>query len=160
MANSADPDQTPHKAASDQGLHCLQIVQPFSLGIPIWYSLTYLNRKWSRPKEFIQLTDMSCNVQKTYILTCASSEYSDKPAHSGSLTRIYTDRNLNSHRCMVSSCRQRGLWLDCANAQVIESSQGTHVNSYVFSCSDSLYWFGVLRPFQHHLSYIETMDGR
>ena len=28
MANSADPDQTPHSAASDQGLHGLQIVQP------------------------------------------------------------------------------------------------------------------------------------
>ena len=25
-ANSADPDQTPQNAASDQGLHCLQIV--------------------------------------------------------------------------------------------------------------------------------------
>ena len=24
MANSVDPDQTPHNAASDQGLHCLQ----------------------------------------------------------------------------------------------------------------------------------------
>ena len=26
LANSADPDQTPQNAASDQGLHCLQIV--------------------------------------------------------------------------------------------------------------------------------------
>ena len=25
LANCADPDQTPHNAASDQGLHCLQI---------------------------------------------------------------------------------------------------------------------------------------
>ena len=24
MANSVDPDQTPHYAASDKGLHCLQ----------------------------------------------------------------------------------------------------------------------------------------
>ena len=29
LANSADPDHTPQNAASDQGLHCLQIVQPF-----------------------------------------------------------------------------------------------------------------------------------
>ena len=29
LANSADPDQTPQKAASDQSLHCLQILQPF-----------------------------------------------------------------------------------------------------------------------------------
>ena len=26
LANSADPDQTPQNAASDPGLHCLQIV--------------------------------------------------------------------------------------------------------------------------------------
>ena len=29
MVNSADPDQMPQYAASDQGLHCLQIVLPF-----------------------------------------------------------------------------------------------------------------------------------
>ena len=29
MANSADPDQTPLIAASDHGLHCLQIVKSF-----------------------------------------------------------------------------------------------------------------------------------
>ena len=28
-ANSADPDQTPRPAASDQGLHCLPIIQQF-----------------------------------------------------------------------------------------------------------------------------------
>ena len=27
--NSTEPDQTPQNEASDQGLHCLQIVQPF-----------------------------------------------------------------------------------------------------------------------------------
>ena len=29
LANNAEPDQTPQNAASDQDLHCLQIVQPF-----------------------------------------------------------------------------------------------------------------------------------
>ena len=29
MANSADPDQMPQNAASNQGLYCLQTVQPF-----------------------------------------------------------------------------------------------------------------------------------
>ena len=29
LAKSADPDQTPQNAASDQGLDCLQTVQPF-----------------------------------------------------------------------------------------------------------------------------------
>ena len=33
LANSADPDKTPQNAASDQGLHFLQIVCHFSLGI-------------------------------------------------------------------------------------------------------------------------------
>ena len=28
-ANSVDPDQTPQSAASDQGLHCLPIIQQF-----------------------------------------------------------------------------------------------------------------------------------
>ena len=28
-ANSVDPDQTPQNAASDQGLHCLKIIQQF-----------------------------------------------------------------------------------------------------------------------------------
>ena len=29
LANSVDPDQTPQNAASDQGLHCLHLVQEF-----------------------------------------------------------------------------------------------------------------------------------
>ena len=33
LANNADLDNTPKNAASDQGLHGLQIVKPFSLGI-------------------------------------------------------------------------------------------------------------------------------
>ena len=28
-ANSAEPDQTPQYAASDQGLHCLKILKPY-----------------------------------------------------------------------------------------------------------------------------------
>ena len=35
-ANSADLDQTPQNAASDQGLHCLQIVQQFSVGLYLY----------------------------------------------------------------------------------------------------------------------------
>ena len=29
LANSAEPDQTPRDAASDQGLHCLPLIQQF-----------------------------------------------------------------------------------------------------------------------------------
>ena len=42
LANSGDPDQMPQNVASDHGLHCLQIVQLFSLGISKSHSLTYL----------------------------------------------------------------------------------------------------------------------
>ena len=47
MATSADPDQMPQNAASDQGLHCLPIVQSFFLGILVSksHNLTYLNSK-------------------------------------------------------------------------------------------------------------------
>ena len=29
LVNSVDPDQTPHNAASDKGLHCLPVTQHF-----------------------------------------------------------------------------------------------------------------------------------
>ena len=47
MVNSADPDQMPQNAASDQGLHCLQIhvVSHLSLGICKSHSWTYLKLK-------------------------------------------------------------------------------------------------------------------
>ena len=38
-------DQMPENAASDQGLHCLSIVQPFFLGISTSYSLIYQKSK-------------------------------------------------------------------------------------------------------------------
>ena len=56
LANSADPDQTPQNAASDQGLHCLQSVQPLSfrpkienglLHYIVWESLFSL--EWVKP---------------------------------------------------------------------------------------------------------------
>ena len=33
-ANSVDPDQTPRSAASDQGLHCLSLIQHFYTHLP------------------------------------------------------------------------------------------------------------------------------
>ena len=45
VANSADPDQMPQTAASDHGLHCLQKVSHFSLGISESYSWMYLKLK-------------------------------------------------------------------------------------------------------------------
>ena len=47
MANSEDQNQMPHSVASDQGLNCLQIVQPFFLGQSKSDSLTYLKLKFN-----------------------------------------------------------------------------------------------------------------
>ena len=53
LSNSADPDQTPLFTASDQGLHCLQIVKPFfSLGISKSHSMTHLKLKLDSPKIY------------------------------------------------------------------------------------------------------------
>ena len=35
FANSAEPDQTPRHAASDQGLHCLHDVEKFAITLEI-----------------------------------------------------------------------------------------------------------------------------
>ena len=45
MANKADPDQMSQNAASDQGLHCLQTIQPFFFSNITSYSLIYLKSK-------------------------------------------------------------------------------------------------------------------
>ena len=47
----------------------------------------------------------------------APSEDSDQPAHSRSLTRIFTGRILDSQGRKVSSCWQWRLWSDCAGGQ-------------------------------------------
>ena len=41
FANSEDPDQTPHYAASDLGLHCLPIT-PLYNGIMTMKEITYI----------------------------------------------------------------------------------------------------------------------
>ena len=46
LANSTDTDEMPENAASEQGLHCLQIVQAILLvGISKSHSLKYLQSK-------------------------------------------------------------------------------------------------------------------
>ena len=44
---------------------------------------------------------------------------------------------LDRQEFKVSSCGQRKLWSDCADAQADLSSLGAHVRSYVFSLCDS-----------------------
>ena len=62
MANGLDPDQTPHFAAPDLGLHCLLR--------PVWPST---KEKYGEPNE--------PGNEIMHIRTCASSEDSDHPAH-------------------------------------------------------------------------------
>ena len=64
--------------------------------------------------------------QKAYIQTCAHSEDSDQPAHSRSLIRIFTGRILDSQGCEDSSCGQRRLWSDRAEAQSDLSFRWVH----------------------------------
>ena len=71
--------------------------------------------------------------RKTYLLRCAPSEYSDQPAHSRSLIRIFTGRIFNSQGCKVSSCEQRRLRSDCADAQADLSLRWAHTSDGTFS---------------------------
>ena len=70
FANSGDPDQTPRSAASDLGLHCLQII---ILGVS--------RLQWVKPGH---------NIFNNF--TCAPSQDSDQPAHPRSLIRVFTGR--------------------------------------------------------------------
>ena len=64
---------------------------------------------------------------------CAPSEDSDQPAHSRSLIRIFTVRILHSQGCKVSSCGQRRLKSDCADAQADLSLRWAHMREGTFT---------------------------
>ena len=71
--------------------------------------------------------------EKAYLRPCAPSEDSDQPAHSSSLIRMYILRMLDSQGCKVSSCEQRRLRSDCANAQSDLSLRWAHMWGGTFS---------------------------
>ena len=83
--------------------------------------------------KFIRKRSKEPKRQNTYLETCAPSEDSDQPAHSRSLIRIFTERILDRHRCSVSSCGQRRLRSDCADAQADLSLRWTHLPEGMFS---------------------------
>ena len=56
--------------------------------------------------------------QETYLRTCAPSEESDQPARMRRLISILFWRILDSQWSKVSSCGQRRLWPDCAQADL------------------------------------------
>ena len=64
-------------------------------------------------------TEPQC--QKMYLRTCAPNEYSDQPAHSRRLIRIFNGRILDSKGCKVSSCRQQCLLSVCVDVQADSS---------------------------------------
>ena len=63
---------------------------------------------------------------------CAPSEDSDQPGHPPSLIRVFAVHWMGSQRPKVSSCGQRRLWSDWADAQADESSLGAH--SFCWFC--------------------------
>ena len=76
-----------------------------------------------------------------HLWTCASSDHSDQLAHSRKLIRIFTEPILDDQKCTVSSCGQRILRSDCADAQVNVSLRRAHVKRYVFHLSTDFVWF-------------------
>ena len=80
MANSVDPDQTPHYAASDLDLHiCPTLSDPILKVITV--SLKMKNFGLNEPQH-----------KKTYPLTCAPNEDSSQPAYPRSETRVFVAR--------------------------------------------------------------------
>ena len=52
LANSADPDQTPQNAASDQGLHCMHYIQKYAVPVAQWIGELTLNQSGFSPLWF------------------------------------------------------------------------------------------------------------
>ena len=79
---------------------------------------------------------------KIYYRIYATSKYSDQPAHSRSLLRILAWHSVDSEESKVSSCGQRRLWSDCADAQSdlslrwVQMSEQCGSNLHIFTLSD------------------------
>ena len=61
MANSEDPDQTPHSAASDLGLHCLPMSPKWAARL-IWVNIVC--RKKNEPFIYIWLGHLKKGLVK------------------------------------------------------------------------------------------------
>ena len=72
-------------------------------------------------------------LNERYLRTRAPSEDSDQTAHSRSLIRIFTGRNLDSKGRNVSPCGHRRLKSDCADAQADLSLRWVHMSESMFS---------------------------
>ena len=72
---------------------------------------------------------------KTTKMTCEPSEISDQPGHPPILIRIFTMRSNGSYGPNLSSCGQRRLWSNWADAQTDLSLRWAHI-PYCWFCHD------------------------
>ena len=129
-SNSVEPDQTPHYAASDQGLHCL----------PLIHCLTQQQSVNGLVQRRTSMKSKCPNISGKYIIWAATSENvpfgsalsedSDQHMHSRSLIKIFTGRILDRDGCKVSWYGQRKL-IRCES--LFEFSLSAHVRRCVFS---------------------------
>ena len=66
---------------------------------------------------------------------CAPSEDSDQPGHPPSLIRVFAVRSMGSEGPSVSSCAQRRLWSDSADAEADLSLRWAHTHFVGFVTS-------------------------
>ena len=80
-----------------------------------------------------KMTKYLSQRQNTYLRKSAPGEDSDQLAHMKCIIRIITRRFLDSEGCKVSSCGERRLPSDCADAQSDESLRWAHMSKGTFS---------------------------
>ena len=81
---------------------------------------------------------------KTNKLTCAPSEDSDQPGHPPSLIRVFAVRSMGSKGPKLSSCGQRRLWSDWADAQADLSPCWAHMQ-FCWFCHEAVHFIINLR---------------
>ena len=72
---------------------------------------------------------------------CASSEDSDQPGHPPILIRVFALHSMGSQGPKVSSCGQRRLWSDWADAQADLSLRWAHSHFVGFVMRRLIFWF-------------------
>ena len=89
-------------------------------------------RHWKRFTDFAKKNMSRSMTEPTKWR--APSEDSDQPGHPPSLIRVFTVHSKDSQGSKASSCGQRRLWSDWANARLIWVFAGCTVVLLVLSC--------------------------
>ena len=82
---------------------------------------------------------------KTNKMICAPSEDSDQPGHSPSLIRVFAVCSVGSWGPNVSSCGQRRLWSDWADAQADRSVHWAQ-RSFCWFCHEAAHMYFTSTP--------------